>query len=915
MKILFSMLHPGYVRNYEPALRLLAESGHEILLGFEITKKQASDRLAEALAREFPNVSVLPTDLPKRKDGWAGVAALLRGVLDYSRYFDPRFEDAILLRERVRSRIALASPTAVRIAEACRSERRRLHLQRWLVELDEALPLDPRITEFLRTKAPDVVLVTPLVNYASRQMDLVRHAQRLGCRLAVCVASWDNLTNKGLLRCQPDRVVLWNEAQKREAVELHGIAPESVVVTGAQPFDRWFEHAPSTTREAFCANVGLDPHRPFVLYLASSPFIGASREVGFVRRWIEGLRALDGQPLSQVGVLVRPHPQNAHPWAAVDFADLGNVAIYPRAGANPVSEGTRNEFFDSIFHSFAVVGVNTSAQIEAGIVGRPVFTVRAEEFAGTQDGTLHFHHLVDGGLLNVAPDLPSHYEQLARCMSDPSPFHARASEFLASFVRPHGLDRKAAPLVAEAVEALGSEPAPAPRRGRMGDPLRRLLLRPLKIAADGTAAKRRIERERQRQLDARRAPSRLAVRTVRLLFGAVAWLLGALGLKELVRRHVLPRLVAAASVGDEEALRGGRGGSLGKQTWIEKQAVPVIIADNDMRRAMKRIAASSDTILVGPWLSEVGFEVLYWIPFLQWASVHFNLDPRRMVSLTRGGAGIWYEHVCSRHLDAFDFLSAEDFRDKLQERWTETGGQKQTYRAPLDDELIARAKERLGVSQVELVHPGLMYNLFRSFWRGRAPIDLVLGRTSHERMKAPALPGDVAADLPQSFVAVRFYFRPSFPDTPENRGFTARIVDGLAQRSDVVLLNPGFTIDDHEDFDPSLAKRVHRLDGRMTARDNLAVQSAVIARASAFVGTYGGLSYLAPLYGVPSLSFYSAAEHFLPAHLAAAQTIFHESPASFLALHVRDAALVQSSLSALGRPSLVSVAASAVSAA
>ena len=55
-----------------------------------------------------------------------------------------------------------------------------------------------------------------------------------------------------------------------------------------------------------------------------------------------------------------------------------------------------------MFHSVAVVGVNTSALIESGIVGRPVYTVLADEFAGQQEGTLHFQHLknVNGGLLH-----------------------------------------------------------------------------------------------------------------------------------------------------------------------------------------------------------------------------------------------------------------------------------------------------------------------------------------------------------------------------------------------------------------------------------------------------------------------------------------------------------------------------------
>src|SRR5204863_115277 len=83
-----------------------------------------------------------------------------------------------------------------------------------------------------------------------------------------------------------------------------GIAPERVVVTGAQCFDEWFEWQPRP-REEFCSRAGLDPTRPFVLYACCSPWTGQS-EVEFVRRWTAAVRA-HGGPLAGVGVPVRPH--------------------------------------------------------------------------------------------------------------------------------------------------------------------------------------------------------------------------------------------------------------------------------------------------------------------------------------------------------------------------------------------------------------------------------------------------------------------------------------------------------------------------------------------------------------------------------------------------------------------------------
>ena len=42
-------------------------------------------------------------------------------------------------------------------------------------------------------------------------------------------------------------------------------------------------------------------------------------------------------------------------------------------------------------------------------------------------------------------------------------------------------------------------------------------------------------------------------------------------------------------------------------------------------------------IVVGPWLGEVGFELLYWIPFLRWALAEAGIAADRVTVVSRGG--------------------------------------------------------------------------------------------------------------------------------------------------------------------------------------------------------------------------------------------------------------------------------------
>ena len=248
------------------------------------------------------------------------------------------------------------------------------------------------------------MLVTPLIHFATPQVEFLRAAKALGIRTGLCVHSWDNLTNKGLIHERPDLVTVWNVAQRDEAIELHNVPADRIVVAGAHADDHWFEWQPSEDGNAFRARTGLPPSRRFLLYLCASSSI-APDERDFVFEWLRRLREHPDARVRELGVLIRPHPVAAGPWAEANVESFGACVIYPRGGADPTDASSRATYFDSLHHSSAVVGVNTSAMIEGAIVGRPVFTIRGNDFA--QDGTLHYRYLqaANGGPVTRLPAL------------------------------------------------------------------------------------------------------------------------------------------------------------------------------------------------------------------------------------------------------------------------------------------------------------------------------------------------------------------------------------------------------------------------------------------------------------------------------------------------------------------------------
>ena len=53
--------------------------------------------------------------------------------------------------------------------------------------------------------------------------------------------------------------------------------------------------------------------------------------------------------------------------------------------------------------------------------------------------------------------------------------------------------------------------------------------------------------------------------------------------------------------------------------------------------ALASLARGREPIIAGPWLAEVGYEVLYWIPFLRWFCDAHGVPRERLIVLSRGG--------------------------------------------------------------------------------------------------------------------------------------------------------------------------------------------------------------------------------------------------------------------------------------
>jgi len=416
-----------YLRNVSTALSALAERGHELLLALPESKGrpvrppralQDDPRVKTAL---YPNI---------RDDGLQRSVAVMRAIRNAVRYESPQLRGAYANRRRAYRKLlaSLSAPAAAEPLSLELSTGDNGMLEAALAELERLVPPSGPLVGFIREQCLDAVVCIGRVNFGGGESDVAKAARAAGVPSALIVYSWDNLSSKALVHVHPDRVFVWNDFQVDEAVELHGIPRERVIASGAPRFDEFFSLSPSAPRDELLGRLGLDPRALTVLYMGSSGFV-TKREPEVVERWIQAVRSSGAPELRDANILVRPHP--------------GTLDEPAWIGWSPDAPG--------------VVALNTSAELEAAIVGRPVLTIEIGDLAPGQEGSSHFRYLLaeEGGFVQTSRNLDEHVEQLRRALSYDTLADQRR-RFIERFVRPRGLGRPAGAELADEIEVLAA---------------------------------------------------------------------------------------------------------------------------------------------------------------------------------------------------------------------------------------------------------------------------------------------------------------------------------------------------------------------------------------------------------------------------------------------------------------------------
>ncbi|MDO8732938.1 MAG: hypothetical protein Q7L55_10285 [Actinomycetota bacterium] len=264
--------------------------------------------------------------------------------------------------------------------------------------------------------------------------------------------------------------------------------------------------------------------------------------------------------------------------------------------------------------------------------------------------------------------------------------------------------------------------------------------------------------------------------------------------------------------------------------------------------------AKAATVVFGPFLGEVGFETLYWIPQITTLATSGALDGHRVVVMSRGGTADLYRAIGIpfEYVDVLDVVSPEEYVARDTQRLIDGGLRAKNHKTGTSDwewQLISSA----GLAGSHVVSADLMHVAIRRFG-SRA---LTFPRAAVVRVERT------------DNVILKFWFGAQMKATTENMRRVSEICKQARDAGPVLAIVNRHTLEDSRPFakpsknlgvDEPFSQICANLDlptaDTASERTNIADQIQLLASARAFKGTYGGFSYLCLYTRTPVMTYY-----------------------------------------------------------
>lgn len=266
-------------------------------------------------------------------------------------------------------------------------------------------------------------------------------AKRLKLPVLGILRSWDNL-HKGLY-IYPDILSVWNEVNRREAIDLMKFPSDRVKVIGGTQFDPYFDADSVCNREEFASTMGLDPFRPIITLATLGAFLHLYDETYLVDFLLDAIK--QGKISGNPQLVIRLHPASKLEYF-LKYTENPDVRLSYVKEYIPSLGWTMNRddvtFIGNLLrHSNVVVSPGSTITIETAIFDTPtvvpIFHTYQPELGQEQYNfhlTKHFKRLADLDLVPIVRDPEALIGAINRYLLEPQWYQLQRAQLVKDYI-------------------------------------------------------------------------------------------------------------------------------------------------------------------------------------------------------------------------------------------------------------------------------------------------------------------------------------------------------------------------------------------------------------------------------------------------------------------------------------------------
>ena len=290
---------------------------------------------------------------------------------------------------------------------------------------------------------------------------LIYAARKQNIPSIVLTHSWDNLPARGMLSARPNRLLVWNELMKSQAINLHSIPEENISVIGVPQYEWYRKLSAECDEKSFRFKNKIAEGKKVITYTA-----GAQRVFPDEEYFVEELRNYISERSDLVFIL-RLHPEERKQFYLERYENDSTIIISnPDNGfrANATEDfGTKKavvDFISLMKYSGVVINLASTVTLDAVLFDTPticpsfnyICPSEAWNAAHRWYESSHFSEISRSGAVPIS----NSFEELIDNINDALLMPARLSDERKALSEVMMPDLQTSRLICEAVEEVVS---------------------------------------------------------------------------------------------------------------------------------------------------------------------------------------------------------------------------------------------------------------------------------------------------------------------------------------------------------------------------------------------------------------------------------------------------------------------------